>query len=54
VQTPEKPKPKSLAERIARFWKSPAAADAAKQTEEAVTKVMTKLTELLGRLRPKK
>jgi hypothetical protein len=54
MQTPEKSKPKSLAEQIARFWKRPAAADAAKHTDEAVTKVIAKLTKLLGRLRPKK
>jgi hypothetical protein len=49
MQTPEKPKPKSVAERIARFWKGPAATDAAKQTDEAVAKAIAKLRELLGR-----
>jgi hypothetical protein len=54
MKTPEKPKRQSLAERIATFWEEPSAKQPAKRTDEGLAKAVAKLTELLGRLWPKK
>jgi hypothetical protein len=54
MEPTEKPKPQSLAERIAKLWESPAVSRATKAAEANIAKSLAKLNEVLARLNAKK
>jgi hypothetical protein len=53
-EPPEKPKPRSLAEGIAKLWESPVVTSATKAADAYVAKSLAKLNEFLARLNAKK